>query len=200
MALDLSTLSAEDLRALTTAIQKSHLQAAQDAMDEGARLHHEKNAPWAPGGTYEKVLQTLPPYVYREYPKMLFTADYVPACGAFDAAHKFRERRDEPGTRDDLIKRAERRKQDACRIVADAAEERACLESGLWANSPQAAVLQDEARQQAIAQAAAESAWDDRRLSSDALAERDAIDAESEGHLVEVPARRRPGRPRKVEP
>lgn len=208
MALDFSTLTPEDLRQLAQAVQKSQLTALQDEMDkqQGARLHDEKNAPWAPGGYYEKALKQLPPNPSltgkpREYPKMLYAVDYPTAQRAYVAAHRFREPRDQPGLRDQMIRDAQVAMQNACYVVGDAAEERKALETGLWAETPDKAKEAEERRAQAIAEAAAVSRHDDRRLSPAALAERDAIDAESEGHLVEVPEQRRgPGRPRKVEP
>lgn len=202
MALDFSTLSPEDLKQLAVAIQKSQLTALQDEIDkqQGSALHDAKNAPWAPGGYYEKALKSLPPYQYREYPKMLYSVDYPQAQRDFVAAHRFRERRDEPGVRDELIRHAMAAMQASCWVVGDAAEERGALETGLWAETAEGAIAAEEARNQRIATAAAESQWDDRRLSSAAQAEREAADADSEGHLVEVPEQRRgPGRPRKVE-
>jgi hypothetical protein len=88
--------------------------------------------------------------------------------------------------------------QQCVRVVQTDAEERSAVETGLWAPTADEATAMRERREQAIAEAAAVSRYDDRRLSATALAERDAIDAESEAHLVEVPEQRRgPGRPRK---
>lgn len=199
MALDFSTLTPAELQQLAAAIQKSQLTAVQEELDkqQGARLHDEKNAPWAPGGYYEKALKDVPPYRYREYPKMLYAADYPAAQRDAQAAERYRERRDEPGVRDEMMRHAQAAMKNACWVVADAAEERQALDTGLWAETPQGAIAAEERRQQAIAQAAAESRHDDRRLSAAAMAERDAIDADHEGHLVEVPEKRGPGRPRK---
>jgi len=200
VALDFSTLTAEQIAELAKLIQQSNLKAVQDEIDkqQGARLHDEKNAPWAPGGYYAKALKEVPPYKFRPYPKMLYSADYVTAQRDYEVAVRYRERRDEPGLRDEMIRHAEAAMRASCRTVMTEQEERDAVNTGLWMPTPQEAVEVDEARQQAIAQAAAEAAYDDRRLSAAAQAERAAADAVSEGHLVEVPEQRRgPGRPRK---
>jgi len=83
-------------------------------------------------------------------------------------------------------------------IVHDADEERD--RHGAWYETPTAAEVAKEAMAQAIAQAAAESAYADRAMSPAARAERAAYDAESEAHVIDLPAPRRgPGRPRKEE-
>src|SRR4029077_17250212 len=99
MALDLTNLTPAEARELAKMLQQSHLQAVQDEIDknEGQALHEAKNAPWAPGGLYEKALKEIPPYSYLEYPKMLYSADYVAACEELRVALRYRERKDEPG-------------------------------------------------------------------------------------------------------
>lgn len=198
MALDFSTLTKEDLQALAVAVQKSQLTALQDEMDkqQGERLHNEKNAPWAPGGYYEKALKSLPPNpslqgMPRQYPKMLYSVDYTKAQAAYVAASRFREPRDQPGLRDDMLREAQSAMSHACYVVGDAAEERRALDTGLWAETPAKAVEAEERRAQAIATAAAESNWDDRRMGEKAQQERAAADAASEGHLVNVPGRKK---------
>lgn len=193
MALDFSTMTPDQLKELATMIQQSQLKLVQDEMDkqQGERLHNEKNAPWAPGGYYEKALKNIPKYVHREYPKMLYSAEYATAQRDYEAAHRFRERRDEPGVRDEMMRRAESEMKNACRTVETDAEERRCRETGLWALTPQGALELEEARQQAMARAAAEAAYDDRRLSAAAQAERQVADDASDGHLIEVPETRR---------
>jgi hypothetical protein len=75
----------------------------------------------------------------------------------------------------------------ATHTVNSDVEERQALETGLWARTADEALAVEARRQQAIAEAAAVSRHDDRRLSAAAMAERDAIDAVSDGHLVDVP-------------
>lgn len=204
MALDFSTLTEDDKRELVKMVQTAQLLEAQDELDkqQGAMLHNEKNAPWAPGGYYEKALKALKPNPSLtgrpiEYPKMLYSVDYPAAQREYQAAVRFRERRDMPGERDELIKRAEFAMQAATLTVRSAAEERQARDSSLWHATGADALKAEEQRQQAIAEAALVSASDDRRMGELARRERDAADAASEGHLVEVPEQKRgPGRPR----
>ena len=204
MALDLTSLTPDELRQLQTAIMQQQLGAAAglDAAAEGQRLHDERNAPWSPGGPYDKALKALPPSPRnQQYPKMLYSADFIAAQREYQQAERMREPREQPGLRHELMVRAERAMHEATRKVGNEREEAALRETGLWATTPTGAAELEERRQQAIAQAAAESAWDDRNMSPAAQAEREAADGEREGHLVEVPAPKRgPGRPRKVEP
>lgn len=205
MSLDLTQLTPEQVAQLSTMLQRAQLQTVQDEMDkeQGARLHAEKNAPWVNGGRYESALKSLPPNPSLmgrplEFPKMLYNVDFVQAQRDYMQALRYRERRDEPGTRDEMIKRAEAAMQAATKIVGNAVEEAQWTETGLWATTMAGAADAEERRQQAIAQAAAESRHADRRLSQAALAERAVAEDEHDGHLVEVPEQRRgPGRPPK---
>jgi hypothetical protein len=86
---------------------------------------------------------------------------------------------------------------------ATAEEER--LLGSTWFESPVKAVEAREAQARSIAQAAAESNWDDRNLGALAKREREALDAASETHVTEVPRtpikrshNKHRGRPRKV--
>lgn len=198
MALDFSTLTAEDKRELVKMVQTAQLLEEQDRIDkeQGSALHNEKNAPWAPGGYYEKALKALKPNPSLagrpiEYPKMLYSTDYPEAQREYQAAIRFRERRDMPGERDDLIKRAELAMQGATLTVRSAAEEQHARDSSLWHTTGAEAMKSEERRQQDIADAAAVARHDDRRLSAAAMAERDAAEAASEGHMVEVPESKR---------
>lgn len=204
MALDFSTLTDDDKRELVKMVQTAQLLEEQDKIDkqQGATLHNEKNAPWSPGGYYEKALKSLPPNpslqgTPKQYPKMLYSVDYPAAQREYQAALRFRERRDMAGERDELIKRAEHAMQGATLTVRSAAEEQQARDSSLWHPTGAAAIAAEERRQQDIAEAALVARHDDRRLSPAAMAERDAAEAASEGHLVEVPEQKRgPGRPR----
>lgn len=206
MALDIASLTPQELAQLSTLIKRAELQSVQDEMDkqQGAILHAEKNAPWVDGGRYRDALKTLPPNPSllgrpQPYPKLLYSVDYGPAQRDYQDALRYRERRDEPGTRDELIKRAEAAMAAATKEVANAADEARWTETGLWATTVQGAVEAEERRQRAIADAAAESRHADRRLSPAALAERTAAEDAHDGHLVEVPEQRRgPGRPPKA--
>jgi hypothetical protein len=163
--------------------------------DLGAQLHAEKNAPWI-NGAYSHL--KFPPYRSAEYPKMLYSPGYGDARKAKDAALRLPARGTDDALRAQALLEAERALQESICIVHDEDEERA--RHGAWYETPTAAEHAKEAMAQAVAQAAAESNWTDRRMSPAAQAERAAYDAESEEHMIDVPAPRRgPGRPRKEE-
>jgi len=163
--------------------------------DLGAQLHAEKNAPWI-NGTYSHL--KFPPFRPAEYPKMLYSPSYGDARKAKDAALRIPARGTEDGLRAQALLDAERDLQTSMCIVHDADEERD--RHGAWYETPTAAEVAKEAMAQAVAQAAAESAYTDRAMSPAAQAERAAYDAESEAHVIDLPAPRRgPGRPRKEE-
>jgi hypothetical protein len=160
--------------------------------DRGAEIHAEKNSPWV-NGAYSHL--KFPPYQRREYPKMLYHPSYGEARKQQAAALRVPARGTEDGAREQALLEAHRALSAATHIVQDAEEEAAC--AGTWFESPALAEAAREAWAQQVAQAAAESAFADRRMSPQAQAERQAYDAESETHVVDVPAPRsrpRPGR------
>jgi hypothetical protein len=154
--------------------------------DLGAQLHAEKNAPWI-NGTYSHL--KFPPFRPAEYPKMLYSSRYGDARKAYEAALRIPARGTEDGLRAQALLEADRDLKAAVCIVQDADEER--KRHGAWYETPTAAEVAKEAMAQAVAQAAAESSYADRRLSPAAQAERAAYDAESEDHVVDVPAPRK---------
>lgn len=79
-------------------------------------------------------------------------------------------------------------------IVNDEREQAKAREMG-WRHSPVEALEYAEAREQDIAQQAAERAYQDRRLMGKAKEELDAAEHATSEHVLDVP--RRPGRPRK---
>lgn len=84
-----------------------------------------------------------------------------------------------------------------CQRIARDAEEYARMVADGWCESPKLALDAFELEQQAIGQAAAERAYSDRRMSPMAQREAAEADAQSKGHLPEVPEQRRgPGRPK----
>jgi hypothetical protein len=86
----------------------------------------------------------------------------------------------------------------SCYIEARSeAERQQYLEAG-WRPSPEEALEAFEAKEKAIADAAAHRAYEDRNMSEAAQAEVKAAEAETAEHVAEVPVKRRPGRPRKV--
>jgi hypothetical protein len=108
------------------------------------------------------------PYVYREYPKMLFRGTTT------------------TGGRVEVEQR----------IVTSVEDEALALGAG-WDTHPTRAREHELHAQAAIGTAAAERAWDDRRLSPGAQAEATAVDAGTARHLGEIPAQpQRPARRR----
>jgi hypothetical protein len=174
-----------------------------DDTPDGAVLHAEKNAPWV-NGMYSSY--RAPAYVHQPYPKWLFNAQWLRADEQWRNALTLRGRRGREQDETERIIADATAARDACmRLVQNADEER--LLGSTWCETPQKAVEAQEAHDRAIAAAAAESNWDDRLMSPAAKAERDAADAASDGHLVEVPRtpvkrshnkKRGRGRPRKV--
>lgn len=83
------------------------------------------------------------------------------------------------------------------RVVNSETERSLWIERG-WRPTPQAALELIKAKDQREADAAAHRAYEDRNMSEAAQAEVAAVEAETAGHVAEVPEKRRPGRPRKI--
>lgn len=179
----------DELRLLRERIDMLARVKTQEDFDEGARLHNEKNAPWV-SGMYSHL--RFDPYVYQEYPKALYTADYLQAKREAHNAKYLSGVTDQE--RQEAIKEAERVLAAQTCAVGDEAAERLRLGQG-WAITPEAALAVRKAAEHELSVQAAHLAYEDRNLGEKARAEREAADNESEGHLVEVPAKR--GRPRK---
>jgi hypothetical protein len=194
-----------DLLNKLSAQQLARLQQMIDGGDEtpdGATLHAEKNAPWV-NGMYSAYRP--PPYTPQFYPKWLFTADWLRADEQWRNALALRGRRGQnEDERERIIKDADEARAACMRLVQGPEEERGL--GSLWHETPGKAVEAREAQARAIAEAAAISNWDDRRMGATAKAEREALDAASETHLTDVPRtpikkshHKKPiGRPRKV--
>lgn len=164
----------------------------QEDYDEGARLHNEKNAPWV-SGMYSHL--RFDPYVYQEYPKAMYSPDFLQARTEAHNARFLSGVTDQE--RQEAIKEAERILAMQTALVTDAGGEAIQAGKG-WAETPEKAVAKRKAAEDEIAVQAAHLAYEDRNLGEKARAERDAADAASEGHLVEVPVKRKPGRPASV--
>lgn len=162
--------------------------------DEGARLHAEKNAPWI-NGAYSHL--RFPPLVPAEFPKCLFSAGYGDALKAKALALRIPARGTDDAERATRLLDAERALSECVCIVPDAEQEARRLAND-WFNTPQEAEAGKEAIARRIATAAAERAYDDRRLGPQAQDELRAVEDDADGHVLDVPAPRRgPGRPRK---
>lgn len=107
-------------------------------------------------------------YVYQPYPKMLYRA-YTGQTGRIEIEQ----------------------------TTAQTAKHHEQLTGEGWQTTEDAAKSVENARLDAIAVAAAEAEASARRLSEQAQAEWRKADAVSDGHLVDVPVKRGPGRPRK---
>ena|SRR5262252_3304483 len=97
------------------------------------------------------------PYVYREFPKMLYRGTTVAGRVTVEQ-----------------------------RIVGSEGEELLATGTG-WCPTGPAAMAAETARQEGLGTAAAERAWEDRRLSPAAQAEAAAFDASSAKHTPEIP-------------
>lgn len=179
--MDLSQINVEDLQQLAK-LKRALDDLGKPDPDAGARLHAEKNSP-AVSGLYSEL--RFPPYEYREFPRMVYHAEYLDARTQLDLAQRMILPRGEDQAKEAAIKTAERRLKECTRIVQSDDEMRTL--GSLWGLTPDEAKGKKEGYERDIAQAAAEAAYDDRRLGDLAKRERDAIDADHEGHLVEVP-------------
>jgi|SRR6266853_6755698 len=100
------------------------------------------------------------PFVFREYPLMLYRAKRRPEGGKDPILENF--------------------------TVEDEQQERNMLSRG-WVRGPDNAVKALEASEQGLAQAAAERAYADQRMSEKAKAEATAVDDTTVQHLGEIP-------------
>ena len=126
------------------------------------------------------------PYVYREYPKMLYRAQRLPngqsGCLAqhpdpyqFERADQFER----------AVLMVESFNRSCTRVVADESQERIAIGQG-WALDPKAAMAVYEQEQQAIGNAAAEAAYAAQGMTSKARAELTAADASTHQHVTDV--------------
>lgn len=146
------------------------------------------------------------PYVYREYPKMLYKAERHPETGqpTCQAARPnpwafvhIPDREARAQFYDEACQQAERWSKEHQKIVHDEAGERLAKGQG-WAKTPAAALEQFEQEQQAIAEAAANTAYLAQRMSEQARAELKAADAETDQHVVDVQPTKRGRTPKAV--
>lgn len=82
------------------------------------------------------------------------------------------------------------------RIVNSEEEEKRAMEEG-WRATPQGAMEWRESLEKAIGQAAAERNYRDRSMGEKAKEEAAQVEAETFGHVAEIPEAKRRGRPRK---
>ena len=126
------------------------------------------------------------PYVYREYPKMLYRAQRLPngqsGCLAqhpdpyqFERADQFER----------AVLMVESFNRSCTRVVADESQERIAIGQG-WALDPKAAMAVYEQEQQAIGNAAAEAAYAAQGMTSKAREELKAADASTHQHVTDV--------------
>lgn len=149
------------------------------AQEECDRLHFLKNTP--PKPTINGMELTFPPYEYRPFPAVMYrgTAEGGRSLSASEQAEL-----EEHGR--------------YSRLVQTEAERRELLARG-WAETPDGVKSAQTKLDEAVAQAAAERAYDDQRMSQKARAEFHAADvANGDDHLLDLPAPKKRGRPKKV--
>ena len=140
------------------------------------------------------------PYEYRPYPKMMYKAQRYEGRIACNAAPP--RRRD---FRDDsdwsmAIEEANRFDTSCQLTVTNETERSRAWENG-YRDSPVEAVEAMQARDRAIADAAAHRNYEDRNMSEPAKREIAAAQAAVGGeHVPVIPEKKRRGRPRKVQP
>ncbi len=125
------------------------------------------------------------PYVYREFPKLLYKAHRV--AGVIKCMDPANTPEAESFSRSCTMK------------VNDEREQSRALESG-WRPSIESAIEFLKAKEEAVSTAAAERAYRDSKMSEKAQKEAAEADAATEHHLAEIPEKKKRGRPRKVQP
>lgn len=173
----------KQLRAELDALQQVK---TQEDYDEGERLHNKHNAPWK-SGMYSHL--EFPPYVYREYPRMLYglgypaavreraEAEMIPAFGMRDEEKKA------------ALAKAERKIQESTCIVQNEAHYRK-MGPG-WFESPAGAEAELLSQQRRIEEVAANRAYEDRNMSDKAKREIDAYDEAADHFVTHIPERKR---------
>lgn len=128
------------------------------------------------------------PYVYREFPKMMYLARQIPGNGKWATSQEapaffgFRDQNEW----DRACQQAMQFTTSCQRTVNDDRERERARNEG-WRDTPQEAVEFREALDKAIGDAAAERNYRDKSMSEKALAESAAAEAEHFGHLPEIP-------------
>src|SRR4029077_7008533 len=124
------------------------------------------------------------PYVFREFPKMLYKAQRLPnqqfACLVSMPDPYSYER---PDQYQQAILMAETFNRGCTKIVANESEERIAKGQG-WANSVLDAMTLHEAQEKAIGNAAAETAYQARRMSEQAREEYTQAEATTHQHVT----------------
>lgn len=126
------------------------------------------------------------------FPKMLYKADRIPP--GLPGQGKFATSIAEPrrfGFRDEdewnAAKQEAERFTTSCYTIVEDEDQLLKHKGQGWCESPKEAVELAESERIAIGNAKAESNWSDRRMSPAAIAEREAAEAESFGHLKTIP-------------
>lgn len=126
------------------------------------------------------------PYVFREYPKMLYRAQQAPngqyAC-ILPMPHPYAF--EKPDLYQQAILMVDSFNRGCTRIVGNESEERVARGQG-WSLDTKGAMEQREAEQQAIGNAAAEAAYAAQRMTERAREEMKAADASTSQHVTDV--------------
>lgn len=173
----------------------------QEDFDEGARLHATKNAPWINGPYTHLPPEILQPrYVYKEFPKALYSTGYEAARLALDQAYMIPARGSDDVERKRAVEAAERElTKHTCEVKSQAEQDAL---AGAWFESPAAAVAAKASWDREVALAAAHREYEDRNLGDVARREMRAFDEAADGHTPEIPEtpKRPKGRPKKKQP
>lgn len=191
--MDLSTIDLTNIEQLQR-LQRALNELGAPDKEEGARLHAEKNAP-SVSGIYSHL--KFPAYQFKPYPREMYSPDY-PACREELArAQRIPARGVDTADRDAAVLLAERELRLTVKAVHTDEQEAEAKNLG-WSNTPDEAKAEKERRDRGTARSAAEANYDDRHLGEKARTEREAIDADHDGHLIEVPETAKPGPRRRV--
>jgi len=131
------------------------------------------------------------PYVFEAFPMMLYKTqlrpDGIPSVGEYL-----------DGIFGGALGSAEAFTKRCQRIVKSEQELSAALEQG-WRKTQAEALEHHESKERILSTAAAHRAYEDSKMSEAAQAEAKAVEQETEHHVAEIPVKRGPGRPRKIE-
>lgn len=137
------------------------------------------------------------PYTFRPYPRMMFMARQTPS-GKWDTALQppaqfgFRD----VNEWDRACMEAQKFTESCQRVVNDETEHKRAKDEG-WRDTPTDALDFRNALEKAVGDAAAERNFRDRNMSEKAKEEVAQVEAETFGHLAEIPEAKKRGRPRK---
>lgn len=143
------------------------------------------------------------PWVFRQFPMMLYRADRIPGSGKWAtsmSAPRFFGFRDENEWQR-ALEMAEVFNRGCQRIVHNEAELKEAMEDGTgWRPTHAEAMEFRNKLEDMVAEAAANRAYNDKNMSEKAKAEAAAFEAANFGHQAEIPEKPLPRKGKKVTP